>query len=59
MKKLELSEVNSNLLLFTSVALSVTPLLLGDQLLFLVNGFVRDGLIEVNQFWNYLAGMLS
>jgi hypothetical protein len=59
MKKLELSEVNSNLLLFTSVALSVTPFLLGDQLHFLVNGFVRDGLIEVNQFWNYLAGMLS
>ena len=59
MKKLELSELNSTILLFTSVALSITPFLLGDQLHFLVAGFVRDGLIEVNQFWSYLAGMLS
>lgn len=59
MKKLELSEVNSNLLLFTSVALSVTPFLLGDQLQFIVDALLRDGAIEVNQFWNYLAGMLS
>jgi hypothetical protein len=59
MKKLELSEVNSNLLLFTSVALSLTPFLLGDQLHFIVAGFVTDGLIGFNQFWHYLAGMVS
>lgn len=59
MKKIEMSEINSNLLLFTSVALSLTPFLLGDQLHFLVAGFVRDGLIGVDQFWNYLAGMFA
>jgi hypothetical protein len=59
MKKLELSEVNSNLLLFGSVGLSLTPFLLGDQLHFLVTGFVRDGLIGVNQFWHYLGGLFS
>jgi hypothetical protein len=59
MKKLELSEVNSNLLLFTSVALSLTPFLLGDQLHFIVTGFVRDGLIGFNQFWHYLGGLFS
>ena len=59
MKKLELSEMNSNLLLFTSVALSVTPFLLGEQLYPFVDSFVRYGVVEVTQFWSYLGGLLS
>jgi len=59
MRKLELSEVNSNLLLFTSVALSVTPFLLGDQLQFVVDALLREGVITFDQFWNYLSRLLS
>jgi hypothetical protein len=59
MKKLEMSEVSSNLLLFFSVAVSVTPFLLGDRLHLIVAGFVRDGLISLNQIFNNLVGMLS
>ncbi|HEX6733112.1 MAG TPA: hypothetical protein VF074_24030 [Pyrinomonadaceae bacterium] len=59
MRKLELSEVNSNLLLFTSVALSVTPFLLGDQLQFVVDALLRDGVIAFDEFWNYLSRLVS
>jgi len=59
MKKLEISELTSNLLVASSVLLAVAPLLLGDQLLIVVTSGLREGTIVIDQFINYLTGLLS
>ena len=58
-KKLEMSELSSNLLLFFSLAIAVTPFLLGDHLSLLIANFTRDFLIGLNQFGDFLVGLLS
>ena len=58
-KKLEISELGSNLLLFSSIAIALTPFLLGDHLSLLVAGFTRDCLFGLSQFGDYLVGLLS
>ena len=48
MKKLEISELTSNLLVASSVLLAVAPLLLGDRLLLIVTSGLREGTIVID-----------
>ena len=59
MKKNELSEATSNILIFSSVSVALTPFLLGDRLIPIVTGFVRDGGMVIDQFSNYLLWLVS
>jgi len=59
MKKPELPELTSNLLVASSVLLAVAPLLLGDRLLLVVTSGLRTGTIVIDQFVNYITGLLS
>ena len=59
MKKNELSEATSNILIFSSVSVAVTPFLLGDRLIPIVTGFVSDGGMLINQLSNYVHWLLS
>lgn len=59
MKKNELSEATSNILIFSSVSVAVTPFLLGDRLIPIVTGFVSDGGMLISQLSNYVHWLLS
>ena len=59
MKKNELSEAASNMLIFSSVSVALTPFLLGDRLIPILSGFVRDGGILIDQVSNYVWWLLS
>jgi hypothetical protein len=59
MKKLELSESVSNLLMISSVSLAFIPFLLGDQLILIVNGFMNEASVMFDQFSTYLVRLLS
>jgi hypothetical protein len=59
MKKSELSDAASNLLIVGSVSLAFTPLLLGDRLVLVVTGLMRDGGVLIDQFSNYLTWLVS
>jgi len=51
MKRVELSDVSSNLLLLSSVMVAVTPLLLGDQLVVLA----QSGFTQLSVLFNDLS----
>jgi len=59
MKKNELSEIASNLLIMGSVSLAFAPFLLGDRLFLVVSGLIRDGGVMISQFSNYLTWLVS
>jgi len=59
MKKIELSEIASNMLIVGSISLAFTPFLLGDQLGVVVSGLVRDGAVLISQFSNYVTWLIS
>ena len=59
MKKNEFSEMASNLLIFGSVSLAFAPFLLGDRLLLVVSGLMKDGGVLITQFSNYLTWLVS
>lgn len=59
MKKNELSETASNMLIFSSVSVALTPFLLGDRLIPIVTAFVSDGGMLVNQLSDYVWWLLS
>ncbi|HET9525716.1 MAG TPA: hypothetical protein VFO99_06095 [Pyrinomonadaceae bacterium] len=59
MKKNDLSEAASNMLIFSSVSVAVMPFLLGDRLIPIVTGFMRDGGVILDQFSNYVWWLLS
>jgi hypothetical protein len=59
MKKNEFSEIASNLLIMGSVSVAVLPFLLGDRLIVIVSGFVRDGGLMISQFGDYLLWLIS
>ena len=59
MKKLELSDTTSNLLVVSSVLLAMTPFLLGDQLVVIVTGFMKEASVMIDQFSDYLIRLLS
>ena len=55
MKKNEFSEIASNLLIVGSVSLAFAPLLLGDKLLLIVSGLMKDGGVMITQITNYVT----
>jgi len=59
MKKNEASEAVSNMLIFSSVSVAVMPFLLGDRLIPIVTGLVRDSGMLINQFSDYLWWLVS
>jgi len=59
MKKNEFSEMASNLLIMGSVSVAVLPFLLGDRLIMIVSGVVRDGGLMISQFGDYLMWLIS
>lgn len=59
MKKNEFSEIASNLLIFGSVSLAFAPFLLGDRLVLIVTGLMREGGIMIDQFGTYVAWLIS
>ena len=59
MKKNEFSEIGSNLLIVGSVSLAFAPFLLGDRLGLVVSGLMRDGVVLITQFSNYLTWLIS
>lgn len=59
MKKNEFSELASNLLIFGSVSLAFAPFLLGDRLVMVVTGLMREGGIMIDQFGNYVTWLIS
>ena len=59
MKKNEASEAVSNMLIFSSVSVALMPFLLGDRLIPIVTGVVRDGGMLINQFSDYLWWLVS
>lgn len=59
MKKLELSESISNLLVVSSVSLAFIPFLLGDQLILMANGFMNEAAVMFDQFSTELVRLLS
>ena len=59
MKKNEFSELGSNLLIAGSVSVAFMPFLLGDRLIPLVTGLLKDGGVMIDQFTNYLVWLVS
>jgi len=59
MKKNDVSEAVSNMLIFSSVSLAVMPFLLGDRLIPIVTGLMRDGGVMIGQFNDYVWWLLS
>ncbi len=54
MKRVELSDISSNLLLVSSVMLALTPLLLGDRLILIA----QNGLRELAVFFNEMSTLV-
>ena len=59
MKKNEISEIASNLLIFGSVSLALAPFLLGDRLILVVTGLMQQGGIMIDQVSNYVSWLIS
>jgi hypothetical protein len=59
MKKNEFSELTSNLLIIGSVSVAFTPFLLGDRLVLVVTGLMKEGGVMIDQFSNYLIWLVS
>ena len=59
MKKLEISEAASNLLIVGSVSLAFTPFLLGDRLILIVNSLMEQGGVMLAQVGNYVSWLFS
>jgi hypothetical protein len=59
MKKVEMSETASNLLVVSSVTVAVTPFVLGDSLMLVFNSIMREGMVIFDQISNYLLWLVS
>jgi len=59
MKKTDLSEAASNLLIIGSVSLAVAPFVLGDRLFLVVTGLMKQGGVMLDQFSTYVSWLLS
>jgi hypothetical protein len=59
MKKSDLSDAASNLLIFGSVTLAVAPFVLGDRLVLIVAGFMKEGGVLIDQFSNYVSWLVA
>ena len=59
MKKSDLSEAASNLLIVGSVSLAVAPFVLGDRLVLVVAALMKEGGVMLDQFSNYVTWLVS
>ena len=59
MKKSDLSEAGSNLLIIGSVSVAFMPFLLGDRLVLVVGSFMKEGGVLIDQLSNYLIWLCS
>ena len=59
MRKLETSDILSNLLILASVSLACAPFLLGDHLVPMVASLVNETFIVFNQLSSFVLGLLS
>jgi hypothetical protein len=59
MKKIEMSETASNLLVVSSVTVAVIPFVLGDNLMLVFNSIMREGTAIFGQISNYLLWLVS
>lgn len=59
MKKSDLSDAASNLLVVGSVSLALAPFVLGDRLVLVVAGFMKEGGVLIDQFSHYVGWLFS
>lgn len=59
MKKSDLSDAASNLLVVGSVSLAVAPFVLGDRLILIVSAFMKEGGVMIDQFSNYVSWLFA
>lgn len=59
MKKSDLSDAASNLLVVGSVSLAVAPFVLGDRLILIVSAFMKEGGVLIDQFSNYVSWLFA
>ena len=59
MRKSDLSDAASNLLIAGSVSLALAPFVLGDRLVLIVAGFIKEGGVILDQFSNYVLWLFS
>jgi hypothetical protein len=59
MKKNQFSELFSNLLIMGSVSLAILPFILGDRLVLIVGGLMKDCGVMINQFHHYMNWLIS
>jgi len=59
MKKTDLSEAASNLLIIGSVSVALAPFVLGDRLILVVTGLMKEGGVMLDQFSNYVSWLFS
>jgi hypothetical protein len=60
MKKSDMSDAASNLLMFGSVSLALEPFVLGgDRLFLIVTGLMKEGGVMIDQFSNYVSWLIS
>jgi hypothetical protein len=59
MKKSDLSDAASNLLIVGSVSLAVAPFVLGDRLVLIVTGFMKEGGVWIDQLSHYVSWLFS
>ena len=59
MKRVELSDVSSNVLLISSVMLALTPFLLGDKLVLVAQNGLRELAVFMNEMSTFVMKALS
>ena len=59
MKKTDLSDAASNLLIFGSISLAFAPFVLGDRLILVVSGLMKEGGVMLDQLSNYVSWLFS
>jgi hypothetical protein len=59
MKRIELSDISSNLLLLSAVMVAVTPLVLGDQLMPLAENGLRQLSLFFSEMGTFVMKVLS
>jgi hypothetical protein len=59
MKRVELSDVSSNVLLISSVMVALTPFLLGDRLVLLAQNGLRELAVFLTEMSTFVMNALS
>jgi hypothetical protein len=59
MKKSDLSDAASNVLIVGSVTLAFAPFVLGDRLVLVVAAFMKEGGVMIDQISNYVSWLCS